>query len=154
MKELHQLGLNFEEYRQALEAGAVHRADTIEDLAWDLGLPPATLAATLEVYQACAAEQQEDAFGRRDCRPLQAPFYGVRVTGALFHTQGGLRVDFHGRVLREAGRPVPNLYAGGGVAAGLSGHGPGGYLSGNGLLTALGFGMLAGQHAARALSEL
>jgi fumarate reductase flavoprotein subunit len=47
----------------------------------------------------------------------------VKVTGALFHTQGGLVVDTAARVLRADGTPVPNLYAGGGTAAGLSGHG-------------------------------
>ena len=73
------------------------------------------------------------------------------MTGALFHTQGGLKVDFDARVLKQDGSPVPNLYAGGGAAAGLSGHGAGGYFSGNGLLTALGYGMLAGRHAAQAI---
>jgi fumarate reductase flavoprotein subunit len=150
-ERLHQLGLQFEEYRQALEAGAVQRAESIEELARELGLPVQRLAQTLQAYQDCASGKQADAFGREDCRALQPQYYGVKVTGALFHTQGGLRVDFDGRVLREDGRPVPNLYAGGGVAAGISGHGPGGYLSGNGLLTALGYGMLAGQHATRAL---
>ena len=145
----HRLGLNFEEYRQALEAGAVQRAETVEALGDALGLPGPALTETLQQYESCARGEQTDPFGRRDCRRLQPPYYGVKVTGALFHTQGGLRVDVHGRVLREDGNLVPNLYAGGGVAAGLSGHGPGGYLSGNGLLTALGYGMLAGQHAAR-----
>jgi fumarate reductase flavoprotein subunit len=77
----------------------------------------------------------------------------VKVTGALFHTQGGLVVDGAARVLRADGTPVPNLYAGGGTAAGLSGHGPGGYFSGNGLLTALGYGMLAGRDAARTIRQ-
>ena len=152
-ERLHRLGLQFEEYREALEAGAIQRAESIEQLAGLLGLPPQSLAQTLQTYEACATGHQADPFGRQDCRHLQAPFYGVRVTGALFHTQGGLRVDLNGRVLRHDGRPVPNLYAGGGVAAGVSGHGPGGYLSGNGLLTALGYGMLAGRHAARTLQE-
>lgn len=152
-ERLHRLGLNFEDYREALEAGAIHRASSMEDLAEKLGLPAAALSETLEAYQACADGLQADPLGREDCRRLEPPFYGVRVTGALFHTQGGLRVDFHGRVLREDGEPIPNLYAGGGVAAGLSGHGPGGYLSGNGLLTALGYGMLAGRHAARSVQE-
>lgn len=57
--------------------------------------------------------------------------------------------DFHECV--EAGTPIPNLYAGGDVAARISGHGAGGYLSGNGLLIALGFGRLAGEHAALTL---
>jgi fumarate reductase flavoprotein subunit len=51
-------------------------------------------------------------------------------------------------VLRVDGSPVPGLYAGGGAAEGLCGEGSGGYMSGNGLLSALGLGWLAGRHAA------
>ncbi|NCF67219.1 MAG: FAD-dependent oxidoreductase [Chloroflexi bacterium] len=147
-ESLHQLGLSFDDYRQAIEAGAIKQSQTIEGLARELGLPPDTLSETLKKYHACAADERGDEHGRTDCRRLEPPFYGVKVTGALFHTQGGLKVDFHGRVLREDGNPIPNLYAGGGVAAGISGHGPGGYFSGNGLLTAIGYGVLAGRHAA------
>ncbi len=152
-QRLHQLGLSFDDYRQALAVGAIKRADSIADLAITLHLPPATLAHTLADYQRCATGERVDPFGRPDCRPLEGPFYGVKVTGALFHTQGGLRVDFNGRVLREDHSPIPNLYAGGGVAAGISGHGAGGYFSGNGLLTAIGYGMLAGRHASQAIKE-
>lgn len=152
-ERLHRLGLNFDDYRQALEVGAVVRAETIEELAAELHLPAEDLAETLAAYRRCAAGEETDPFGRSDCRQLQAPFYGAKVTGALFHTQGGLQVDTNARVLRQDGTPIPNLYAGGGVAAGLSGHGPGGYLSGNGLLTALGYGMLAGRHAAQEIKN-
>lgn len=152
-RRLHLLGMTFRDYRQAVEAGAIVRGETIEELATALHLPPKALAETLASYQAYAAGEKVDLFGRQDCRRLEPPFYGVKVTGALFHTQGGLKVDFHARVLRENGEPIPNLYAGGGVAAGISGHGAGGYFSGNGLLTALGYGMLAGRHAARTIAE-
>lgn len=118
-----------------------------------LGLPAQALDDTLDQYRAVAEGRRADAFGRRDCRRLEPPFHGVKVTGALFHTQGGLVVDAAARVLRTDGSPVANLYAGGGTAAGLSGHGPGGYFSGNGLLTALGYGMLAGRDAARAIRQ-
>jgi hypothetical protein len=67
-----------------------------------------------------------DRFGRtRWEAPLEPPYAAVRVTGALFHTQGGLLVDGHARVLR-GGEPVPGLYAAGGAAAGISGHGAAG----------------------------
>jgi len=148
---LHRLALGFEDYRQALEAGAVVTAPDAAALAARLGLPVPALETTLAEYRGAADAGRSDAFGRRDCRRLEAPLHGVRVTGALFHTQGGLVVDRAARVLRADGTPVPNLYAGGGTAAGLSGHGPGGYFSGNGLLTALGYGMLAGRDAARAI---
>jgi fumarate reductase flavoprotein subunit len=71
------------------------------------------------------------------------------VNGALFHTQGGLAVDASGRVLREDGSALPNLYAGGGAARGVSGPSCWGYIAGNGLLTATTFGRLAGAAAAR-----
>jgi len=152
-RRLHLLGLNFDDYRQAVEAGAIRQADTIEDLALELRLPATTLAQTLADYQNCAAGERVGPFGRLDCRRLEGPFYGVKVTGALFHTQGGLLVDNEGRVLKKDGSPIPNLYAGGGVAAGLSGHGAGGYFSGNGLLTALGYGILAGRHASQSIKN-
>jgi fumarate reductase flavoprotein subunit len=152
-ERLHRLALGFDDYRQAVAAGAIQRAEGAEALAGALGVSPAGLATTLEAYAAAAEGRAPDPFGRGDCRRLETgPLYGVRVTGALFHTQGGLRVDEDARVLRADGTTVPNLYAGGGVAAGISGHGAGGYCSGNGLLTALGYGMLAGRHAARSLA--
>jgi fumarate reductase flavoprotein subunit len=150
-RRLHLLGLTFDDYRQAIEAGAIQKAETIEALAIELQLPPAALAQTLVDYHHCAGGEMSDPFGRPDCRRLEGPFYGTKVTGSLFHTQGGLRVDLNARVLREGGIPITNLYAGGGVAAGISGHGAGGYFSGNGLLTAIGYGMLAGQHASQSI---
>jgi fumarate reductase flavoprotein subunit len=72
------------------------------------------------------------------------------VTGALFHTQGGLVIDGVGRVRRQNGTPFPNLFAAGGAAAGVSGTTAAGYLSGNGLLTATVLGRAAGQAAAHA----
>jgi len=152
-ERLHQLALSFDDYHQVLEAGAAKKADSIETLAAEFNLNPANLVQTLAEYHASAAGETPDPFGRTDCVRLEPPFYGANVTGALFHTQGGLKVDLNARVLREDGTAIPNLYAGGGVAAGISGHGAGGYLSGNGLLTALGYGMLAGRDAALALKE-
>jgi fumarate reductase flavoprotein subunit len=80
---------------------------------------------------------------------LAPPFYAVRVTGALFHTQGGLAVDPDARVKTPAGGLFPNLFAGGGAARGVSGPDPTGYLAGNGLLTATTLGKIAGRTAAR-----
>ena len=151
-ERLHRLGQSFDDYRQAEAAGAIRRGEDVDGLAGILGLPAVALRATLADYHAVAEGRGADPFGRRDCRRLEPPLYGVKVTGALFHTQGGLVVDRDARVLRADGSVVPNLYAGGGAAAGLSGHGPGGYFSGNGLLTALGYGWLAGRHAAAALA--
>ena len=66
-----------------------------------------------------------------------------------FHTQGGLEIDKNGRVLRADGTPLPNLFAGGGAARGISGSGASGYMAGNGLMTATSLGKLAGRAAAK-----
>ena len=60
----------------------------------------------------------------------------MKVTGALFHTQGGLSIDDKARVLRKNGVAFANLFAAGGAARGVSGNAVWGYLSGNGLLSA------------------
>jgi len=127
-------------------------AGTLDELAAAFRLDPARLRAAVEDYNE-GALRGEDRFGRKTFgKALEAPYYGAKVTGALAHTQGGLKVDVHARVLRPDGTVIPNLYAGGGTAAGISGDGPDGYLSGNGLLSALGFGLIAGEHAASTIT--
>jgi len=152
---LHKLGEDFEDYRQAAAAGALRRGDTAAELAGACGLPPPALAATLEASRRLAAGEGEDEFGRDFTAkpPLEPPFYAVKVTGALFHTQGGLVVDRQARVLREDGAALPNLFAAGGAARGVSGPKDWGYLSGNGLLTAVALGRIAGREAAGKVSS-
>ena len=100
--------------------------------------------------QALAEGEGTDPLGRdfSNTVPLAGPFYAVKVTGALFHTQGGLVIADDARVMRVDGTSFPNLYASGGAACGVSGPSVEGYLSGNGLLTAIAYGYLAGRHAA------
>jgi fumarate reductase flavoprotein subunit len=143
--------LGFTDYSEVLALGGIRKADTIEGLARALGLPEAALARTLAEVEALRASGAADRFGRRfaGTAPLAPPFCGVRVTGALYHTQGGLVVDPGARVLRPGGAALPNLFAGGGAARGLSGPSRWGYLSGNGLLTATVLGRAAGAGAAR-----
>jgi fumarate reductase flavoprotein subunit len=150
-ERLHRLMLGFEDYKDALIAGAVLRAATLPDLAELTGLPPGALAETLDAVGRCVEGAASDPWGRdfTGKPPLASPFYAAKVTGALFHTQGGLVVDGEGRVLRDNGTPLPNLFAGGGAARGISGPDADGYLAGNGLLTATTLGKLAGRAAAR-----
>ncbi|BCM85679.1 FAD-dependent oxidoreductase [Methylobacterium indicum] len=139
----------FEDFRKAQSAGAIVEAETIAELAARLHLPEDALAATLAEVEALKRDGGRDAFGRSfaGVPALTPPFRAVRVTGALFHTQGGLVVDDDARVLTKSGAAIPNLFAAGGAACGVSGTGPGGYLSGNGLLAAVALGRIAGQAA-------
>ena len=150
-ERLHTLMLAFDDYHDALKAGAILHADTIEALAEVAKLPAAALAATVAEVEHLTRGEATDAFGRdfTGKPPLAGPWHAAKVTGALFHTQGGLVVDGDARVLQADGTPLPNLFAGGGAARGISGDGADGYMAGNGLLTATTLGKLAGRAAAR-----
>jgi fumarate reductase flavoprotein subunit len=140
----------FEDFRQAEATGAVLTAETVQDLAQAMHVPPADLQATFDEVARLIGAGAPDRFGRpfAGVRALAPPYHAVRVTGALFHTQGGLAVDHEARVLRPDGAPLPNLFACGGAAVGVSGLDAAGYLSGNGLLTAVTLGRIAGRLAA------
>lgn len=140
-----------EEYGELVEHKGVIEAADAAALAQRLGMPAEALRDTL-AQAAQAAGGAADVFGRSHwgLGALVAPYTATRIGPALFHTQGGLRVDDDGRVLRPGGLAIAGLYAGGGAAAGISGNrGSTGYMSGNGLLAALGLGYLAGRAAVR-----
>jgi fumarate reductase flavoprotein subunit len=147
---LARLGDGFAELRAARSAGAIREAGDLHALAALIGCDAAVLAATFDEITASARERRADRFGRVHRREWIAPFHAVRVTGALFHTQGGLDVDPACRVRGADGSPLPNLWAAGGAARGVSGRGLGGYLSGNGLLSAVAGGWIAAQAIAAA----
>lgn len=146
---------NLPEFRTLSALGGVRHADDVAALARVTGLPEGSLAATLAEVAALARDGGTCRFGRsfRGIAPLAAPFHAVRVTGALYHTQGGLRVDGDAQVLRADGTPLPNLFAGGGTAVGISGNGPSGYLPAAGLCAAVTLGRLAGRAAGRLAME-
>jgi len=142
--------------RQLEEVGAIRRGDSWDALERTCNLPTGSLGKENTKIERLRANGKPDRFGRhfdQRTQPLQAPFCAVRVTGALFHTQGGLLIDENARVLREDGRALPNLYAGGGAARSISGSRVTGYLPGVGLCMAVTLGALAGADAARSSSN-
>lgn len=144
-----------EEYAELVEHGGVI-AGSLDEICARCGIEREGLAATLAEVHQNAASGTVDHFGRSDwgIAPLQEPLTATRITPALFHTQGGLRVDQDGRVLRTDDRVIEGLWAGGGAASGISGNQGGrGYMSGNGLLTALGLGYRIGRALGRKLSS-
>lgn len=121
--------------RDTIRAGAFRSYPDERSLADALAVPVATLRQGLLAHA-----------GRRQ---LEAPYHHAWVTHGVLATQGGAVVDSVGRVLRDDGTPVPGLRAGGGTAVGLSGPDSDGYVSGNGLLSAMGMGWIIGNELAR-----
>jgi fumarate reductase flavoprotein subunit len=145
----------FEDFRLAEQAGIIVTAPDVASLAAAMHVPAQQLTATLAEVAALKTDAARDGFGRDFAAspPLHPPLNAIRVTGALFHTQGGLIVDTNARVLNEAGQTLPNLFAAGGAACGVSGSQAAGYLSGNGLLSAVALGHAAGHAAATLISD-
>lgn len=143
--------------------GWVHVAGSLAGLAAATRLPGDALAETVERWNRnCAAGYDPD-FGRGgsayerfmgdpgaahpNLGPLvQPPYYAVRVLSGTIGTKGGPVTDENARVLTQAGRPVPGLYAAGNAAAFWTADGyPG---AGATLGVAMTMGYLAGRHAA------
>ena len=144
----------FQDYLDTRESGAVKWADTPRELAETVGIDADGLEQTVQQTQRFARGEQDDELGRTFWeQELTGRLAAVSVRPALFHTQGGLRVDEHARVVDDHEAPITGLYASGGAAMGISGHGAGGYLAGNGLLPALGLAYLAANHVAEVTSR-
>jgi fumarate reductase flavoprotein subunit len=139
---------------QALAAlNAARVGETAAVLAQRIGADAAELEAALAAAWAAAEAGRADGVGRvwGPDRPPAGALRALKVRGALYHTQGGLQVDKDGRVLRADGAALPNLFAGGGAARGVSGPGGWGYLPAMGLCAAVTLGALAGRAAALSL---
>jgi fumarate reductase flavoprotein subunit len=141
----------FEDFRNAERAGAIFTRQSVQAIADAIHVPLEAFAAELAETEALKMSAGHDRYGRQFAagQHFAPSFHAVKVTGALFHTQGGLLVDAACRVKRKDDTVIPNLFAAGGAAVGVSGSTAAGYLSGNGLLTATVLGRLAGQAAAQ-----
>jgi len=144
----------FETFAQAVKHNTYTSAWTIEGLGDALGIDAATLRRTIGSYNEAIRNDEPDAVNRTEFRhELEPPYYGAKVRPALEQTQGGLKVDAAARVCSTDGATIDGLYAAGGAAMGISGHGPTGYLPGNGLTAALGLGRIAGISARERVDE-
>jgi tricarballylate dehydrogenase len=137
------------------------RADTLEALADQLGLPRERLLATVEAFNRACRPGRFDHAVLDDCRteglapakthwalPIDTPpFSGYALRPGITFTYLGVKVDASARVCFQ-GRPSPNLFAAGEIMAGnVLGKG---YLAGIGMTIGTAFGRIAGAEAARA----
>lgn len=127
--------------------GWIARADTIRELAVQLGVDPDGLEAEVARFNACAELGEDPLFGRAGAAmaPIRrAPFYGYRSGNLIINTMGGLRKDGQARVRGVDGQPIPGLYCAGEIASTYTWALSGGQSIGD----ALAFGRIAGRNAA------
>lgn len=150
---IHNGSLSFKEYEVTSESGAIIWAEDLSELASKINVPVEKLIANVAHAAAVNQGHATDQYGRKIfAKQLQAPFAAIKLIPSLFHTQGGLRVSENAEVIARSGKVIPGLFASGGAAVGISGHGSAGYLAGNGLLSAFGFSYLAAKAVASRLN--
>ena len=93
-----------------------YKGDSVEDLAKHAGVNAKGLAETIAAYNAAQASGN-DALGRKSMpAPIAtAPYYAIMAHSWSFLSFGGIAVDDELRVIRQDGKPIPNLYAAGEV---------------------------------------
>jgi len=101
--------------RRELAKGWIRSAESLSELAAQLGLPVDSLENTVARWNAQCVEGQDTDFGRsKMLAPFTAgPFYAIELSPTMLNTQGGPRRNERAQVLRPNGEPIPRLYSAG-----------------------------------------
>jgi len=132
---------------QEIENGLIKKADSIGELAEQLGMEADVLEATLDRWNELCSSKNDADFGRPPGTMMKIqrpPFYVGEVWPVVSNTQGGPEHDEHQRVIDVDEKPIPRLYAIGECGSAW-GHL---YMSGGNLAECLVSGQIAGKHAA------
>lgn len=144
-----------------LDSGVVKAANSFEELAAAIGVPPEKLRRTANRFNELAAAGHDDDFNRGDSvydnyygdptlpnpnlHPLgKPPYYAFQIILGDLGTSGGLRTDEHARVLRADDSVIDGLYAVGNTASPVMGRSYAG--AGATIGPAMTFGYVAAQH--------
>jgi 3-oxosteroid 1-dehydrogenase len=151
-----------------LASGVVMEANSFEDLAAKIGVPPAALRQTADRFNELARTGHDDDFNRGDSAydnyygdptlpnpnlfPLgKPPYYAFQIILGDLGTSGGLRTDEFARVVRDDDSVVTGLYAVGNNSAAVMGRSYAG--AGATIGPAMTFGYVAATHIASTLDS-
>ncbi|MCD2502193.1 flavocytochrome c [Clostridium sp. NSJ-145] len=132
-----------------VENNIVVQADTIEDLAKELGLDEATLVSTVNTWNEAVANQSDAEFGRNTGMEKNisvGPFYAIKIAPGVHHTMGGVEINTNAEVISKEDTVIPGLFAAGEVAGGVHG---GNRIGGTAVTDFVVFGRIAGQSAGK-----
>lgn len=99
-----------------VKSGLILRADTIEELANNLGLPAEHLTSTIENWNADFDQGGDRMFARPygTMVPVRTPpFYSIEAWPIITNTQGGPVHNARQQVIDPYGAPIPRLYSAG-----------------------------------------
>ena len=135
-----------EDVETLVSIGRIYKADSLADLAKQLGMPADKLEATVAEFNKMVEAKKDPKFGRKLCdHPIvKPPFYATPRAPSIHHTMGGLQISTNAQVLDKNGKPIPGLYAAGEVTGGIHGSNR---LGGNATADVLTFGRIAAKSA-------
>ena len=140
------------------EEDYVHKADTLEELAEQIGISGDQLVRTVEEYNLHAKDGKDPLFHRGEVgtagQPAfalqtleQPPYYAVAINAGCCGTIGGPQLNGNAQVMHVSGEPIKGLYAMGNCA-GVGGPGPSYGGEGGTIGPAFVFGVIAVDHMA------
>ena len=136
-------------YQGYVNSGYAKTGKTIEELAKNINVDPATLAETMKNWSEIYANKVDPEFGRTSFSAEnaldQAPYYAILVKPGIHHTMGGLKINTNTEVLNEKGEVISGLFAAGEVTGGIHGANR---LGGTAVTDIIVFGQIAGENAA------
>lgn len=134
----------------AFELGLAKQGATLEELGKNAGIDPKALAETIAKYNEYAKAGKDPDFNRPGIKDLvdTPPYYAIKITPAIHHHMGGVKIDTQTRVIDTEGKPIERLFAAGEVTGGVHGKNR---LGGNAVSDTITFGRIAGQNAAKAV---
>lgn len=135
-----------EDVETLVSIGRIYKADSLADLAKQLGMPADKLEATVAEFNKMVEAKKDPKFGRKlfDRPIVKPPFYATPRAPSIHHTMGGLQISTNAQVLDKNGKPIPRLYAAGEVTGGIHGSNR---LGGNATADVLTFGRIAAKSA-------
>ena len=138
-----------EDVETLVKIGRIYKADTLADLAKQLGMPADKLEATVAEYNKMVEAKNDPKFGRKlfDKPIVKGPFYATPRAPSIHHTMGGLQISTKAQVMDKSGKPIPGLFAAGEVTGGIHGSNR---LGGNATADVLTFGRIAAKSAVAA----
>lgn len=134
-----------EDVETLVSIGRIYKADSLADLAKQLGMPADKLEATVAEFNKMVEAKNDPKFGRKlfDRPIVKPPFYATPRAPSIHHTMGGLQISTNAQVLDKKGKPIPGLYAAGEVTGGIHGSNR---LGGNATADVLTFGRIAAKY--------
>ena len=128
-----------------------HTADTIEELAKEIDIDPATLKATVDRYNELCEKGMDEDFGKNPAylHPVKnGPFWAIRRHMRVSAICSGIEINENGQAMRENGETVPGLYCVGNLGGEIYGGSDYPYhATGLSLGRCAAFGWAAAKHA-------